>query len=127
MKTKIPTAKPSDMSINLAYRCPKCSTQHWTSSQSAKIKRFIIVCDCECVFKPKLIKNISIEYNIKKQNNRKNHRIPETTLNQSVSILTGYGYTKEEAIDLINSVYDKDQPTTVATLIKLALKNIGDI
>lgn len=133
--TKITKVKPCDISANLAYRCPKCSSQHWISVKSAQVKGFIIVCDCDCIFKPKLIKNISINY-AKKNHKQKSQSesdtdtnvndIPKETLDQTVSVLSSYGFTKTECIELIKKAYDKDKPTTVATLIKLVLTNIGD-
>jgi hypothetical protein len=137
MKTKTKTVKPIDSSISLIYCCPKCSNQHWISLKAAKTKGFIIVCDCDQVFKPKTVETIKIIYKKKNQSSKQpssleqntpDTKIPHQLLDKCTESLTNYGFTKNEASILLNKAYSVHTENNPLELIKLALSlsNIGD-
>ena len=66
----IKNQKPIRIETQLVYRCPRknCGLNHWIGLNAAKIKNYKIVCDCGCVFQPKLVKGLKIAY--KKANNK---------------------------------------------------------
>ncbi len=137
MKTKTKTVKPIDSSISLIYSCPKCSHQHWISLKAAKTKGFIIVCDCDQVFKPRTVETIKIIFKKKNQSSKQpagleqtniDSQIPYELLNKCTESLTNYGFTKNEASILLNKAYNLHTENNPLELIKLALSlsNIGD-
>lgn len=141
MKTKTKTIKPIDSSVSLIYACPKCSQQHWISLKASQTKNYRIVCDCDEVFRPKRVNKIKILYvaNIVKQpvdekindlvdtdNKSKIDNIPVGLLESCVSVLSGYGFTKSEASELVKQTYKIHNTKDVISLIKLSLSsNIG--
>ena len=141
MKTKTKTIKPIDSSVSLIYACPKCSQQHWISLKASQTKGYKIVCDCDEVFRPKRVNKIKILYvtnGIKQTGNEKINdieaikntspinNIPADLLESCVSVLSGYGFTKSEASELIKQTYKTHNKKDVISLIKLSLSsNIG--
>lgn len=124
---------PVDHDVYLKYICPntKCCLQHWQSLRQVKVRNYKIVCECGVIIKPKQVKTIDIVY------------CPETTelptekpiqtiniisdelLNKSISILIGYGFTKQESEALIREAYKKNPTTECAILIKNTLESFG--
>lgn len=136
--TKSKKIKPIDSSISLIYQCTDCNSQHWISLKAAQTKGYMIVCDCGCILKTKLVEDIKIVYKknrqkIKQQNNDccisekddVNKQIPELFLNKCVSLLIGYGFTKNEASSLVTKTYNKHPECNLSELIKLSLSSIG--
>jgi hypothetical protein len=125
--------KPIDIDAHFKYRCPDkdCGYDHWISLKQSQTKKFKIVCDCGTVFIPKRISKIkvlyeSVESSSNKQPTEKNIsvEIPVETLDSCVNLLTGYGFTKSEAIDLIKNAYIKCENKESSNLIKFALQNL---
>jgi hypothetical protein len=133
--------KPVDYSISLIYQCTDCNSQHWISLKAAKTKGYMIVCDCGCILKTKLVEDIKIIYKktiskkidatknvsnyiLTDENNAKKE-IPELFLCQCVSILIGYGFTKNEASSIVTKTYNKYPECNLSQLIKLSLSSIG--
>ena len=141
MKTKTKTIKPIDSSVSLIYACPKCSQQHWISLKASQTKGYKIVCDCDEVFRPKRVNKIKILYvtNIIKQsvdekindlvvtdNTSQINNIPVGLLDSCVNALSGYGFTKSEASELVKRTYKIHNTNDAISLIKLSLSsNIG--
>lgn len=139
--TKIQIIKPSGLSTNLIYRCSKCNSEHWVSSNSAKVVGYMIVCDCGEVFKTKPISDIKILYKKKKRKKTelvdrvKNNtdksvdiqpEISDLTLSSCINVLAGYGYTKSEAASIILKTYQRCRVNNVSELIKLCFNTIGE-
>lgn len=60
----IKNQKPIRLETQLVYQCPMkaCGLNHWIGLNAAKTKNYKIVCDCGCVFQPKLVKGLKIAY-----------------------------------------------------------------
>ena len=148
IKNKI--QKPIDIEAHLKYRCPECGYDYWISLAEAQTKNFKIVCDCKTVFRPKRIKKIKIlfESKIPKQSNSnkpvdttqdtstKNKQEivkveqPTRTISNSlrdkcVAVLITYGFTKNEAKELIVKTYSESNIEDPILLVKQALSTIG--
>jgi len=132
----IKNQKPISLDVHLKYRCPNnnCGYEHWLSLLETQTKNFKIVCECGCVFRPKLIKKIKVVYNHKKQKNTKQEKPVEKTIpqpqinnsliNQAVPSLVDLGFTKPEAVDLLQKTYIKYPIDDLSLLIKNALLEI---
>lgn len=126
--------KPIEYDIHLKYRCPNsnCEQIHWLSLLEAKTKNFKVVCDCGCIFKPKQVSNFKLLYNkqpkpSKIQHNKSDEtQIDQTLLQKTIQILIGYGFTQQEANDLIVKTYSKSPTTDCATLVKNCLIILGE-
>lgn len=155
-KKIVKNQKPTNIDVHLTYRCPNkvCGYDHWIKLNAAKTKNYKIVCDCGCVFKPKLIKTIKIIYvpnqkSIKVQNksdqvddeNRyetykpgyQNElekvepvepNIPEQLITKATSVLIGYGFTKSESVILIKKAYINHPTEDTIELIRNILSNL---
>ena len=153
-KKKIKIVKHIDTDIHLKYLCPKkdCLTIHWLTISEVKTKNFKVVCYCGCVFKPKQISNIKVTYIddhvvvdkppspaiIKKQvesqrkqqvvlqnktcNSEKDFRF----IQEAIETLLNFGYTREEATQLIQEQYDRTKTNNPAQLVKLAINFFGE-
>lgn len=127
---------PIDCDAHFKYICPnpKCSLQHWQSLAQVSVKNYKIVCDCGLIIKPKQVKSIDIIYvqdnilpetkNITNVNNEIKE-IDEQLLNKTTQALVNYGFTKEEAISMINTAYLEKPTTDCATLVKQTLESFG--
>lgn len=58
--------RPIDSDVHLKYRCTECSIEHWLSLRQAQTTGFIIVCECNNVFKVKPVDKIVVKYKDKK-------------------------------------------------------------
>lgn len=126
--------KPIEYDIHLKYRCPNsnCEQIHWLSLLEAKTKNFKVVCDCGCVFKPKQVSNFKLLYTkrtngqYKAQPVKDNPSIDEQLLKKTIQVLIGYGFTQQEANDLVIKTYGKSPTTDCATLVKNCLIILGE-
>lgn len=140
MKTKkIKNQKPISLDVHLRYRCPNsdCGYEHWLSLLETQTKNFKVVCECGTVFKPKLIEKIKVVYDRTKQKESKKEKNVEKTIpqinnsliNQAVPSLIDLGFTKLEAIDLLQKAYIKQPIDDLSLLIKntlLEIRNNGE-
>lgn len=128
MKTKKKNQKPIEINAYLKYRCSKksCQYQHWISLLEAKTKNFKIVCDCGSIIKPKTIRDIKISYaEIAEKKNK--IKLDKNLVNEYTQVLCGYGFTNEEAIQLVNIAYSKLPTGSKREIIKLALTSTGEL
>ena len=131
--------KPIDSDINFKYRCPNldCGYFHWLSIKEAKTKNFKVVCDCGTIFKPKLIKNIEIIYEelvekkVESPTEEKlvvtENKIPLDLQQECVKILIGYGFTKQECLELTQKAYVKNPINNIGSFIKYIIQNLGEL
>lgn len=134
---KIKNQKPISLDVHLKYRCPNrdCGYEHWLSLLETQTKNFKVVCECGILFKPKVIDNIKIIYKKKKKEQEQPKPIEKTTsqlntqlINQAALSLVSLGFSKEEAIDLLQKTYIKQPIDDLSLLIKqtlLELRNNG--
>lgn len=146
--------KPIDVDAHFKYRCPKCNIEHWVSLKEAKTKNFKVVCDCSKVFSPKRISKIKIMYatSAKPRKSTQHSYSPKINDEKSIfvdpdkqehnkeivfdinkellekcqSILIGYGFTHSEANNLIKQTYYTNPSDDAMTLVKSALKSLGE-
>lgn len=133
--------KPIEVDAHFKYRCPKsgCGFDHWLSLKETQTKNFKIVCDCGCVFKPKQIAKLKISYAKTKPKDKpkalsqqvapvvEKPKIPVDLESNCVILLTGYGFTKEEALDLVRKSFDEHPVTNGGLLVKYILQNLGEL
>ena len=138
-RTKLKSLKPIDIDTHLKYRCPDtdCDIDHWLSLKECQTKGFRIVCDCGNVFKPKRIESLNIKY-AKARPIEINHEesskvlspqtetLPVDTQNKCAKLLIGYGFTKEESLDLIDKGFQKTALTDAKLLIRYIIQNFGE-
>ena len=125
--------KPIDIDAHFKYRCASCNLDHWISFNEAKTKNYKIVCDCGNVFKPKRIKTVKIVY--EETSKPLQNKAPEPInnvvvldkeiLSKCVGLLTSYGFTNQEAENLIKQTYVKNPTNDCMQLIKNTLESIG--
>jgi hypothetical protein len=131
-KNKIKNLRPIDLDLTLGYTCPTCSTTHWVRLNQAQYDKFVIVCDCDTILKPKVIENVKILYKKKKSpTNTKSEanqdqEIDPKILETCCKALFSYGFSKLEAQDLIKKAYATCKSLDCSTLIKLSLSNFGE-
>jgi hypothetical protein len=127
---KIKNLRPIDLDLTMGYACPSCSTMHWVKLNQAQYDKFVIVCGCNTILKPKTVENIKILYKTKKVSNKinsiKNEEIDSKILDICVKALMPYGFSKQEAQDLVKKTYTDCKSLDCSTLIKLSLTNIGE-
>ena len=147
---KIKKVKPSGYDINFMYTCPspECVCTHWISLKEPKVKGFKIVCDCGEVFSPKTISTVTINF-VKETTPKKTPTKPETTkeepkietfpydqvkedsskpvdfLTEAKKTLINFGFTKEEANQMIELEFEKTGVTNPAKLVTLSLDFLG--
>lgn len=132
MKKKKKILKPIELDLYLKYKCPNnsCNISNWLTLKEAKTKKFIIVCDCGCISKPKQIDNIKILYKKKNKTKIKNNQsIPLELLDKATKIMIGLGYGKQESTKMLTDYYSHNPITDYIMLVKntIAISNIGDI
>lgn len=155
IKLKTKNVKPIEIDAHFKYRCPKCGWDHWVSLKEAQTKNFKIVCDCNAIFKPKSIKNISIEYCASKPKNNNTETPVQTLKNPDIQpeikttvvqeqvikpvdpldkdilekgskLLISYGFTANESKALLNEAYERIKNNNVGLLVKNVIEFIGD-
>lgn len=127
--------KPIDLDVHLKYRCPKssCDSYHWLSLSEAKTKNFKVVCDCGHIFKPKPIERLRVIYkksfkpikHICEPKDIETKQPPDSVVDTCSKVLIGYGFSKNESIDIINDTYKKYPIDDSKILIKHIIENIG--
>jgi hypothetical protein len=136
-KKKIKNLKPVECVADLRYRCTNCGLDHWISLREAKTKNFMIVCDCETLLKVKQIQTINVVYvedttlqnppiNIK-QASASTPIVKQTDdkiVSQACAVLSTYGFTRQEALDIATRYTDKESFTDVKTLVSKILSNL---
>ena len=140
-KTK--NLKPTDISVNLIYRCPSCYNEHWLSLMEAQTPKFKVVCECGIIFAVKRVRDIVIDYEPKKEPIIKQEESivdikPETVeviepkpypneklLSKCVKILIGYGFIEDEAKNFVIDEYQNQPTDNCVELVKNTLTNIG--
>lgn len=124
-KTKV---KPVECDAHLKYICPECHNEHWISLLEASTKNFKIVCDCGTIFRVKRVLDLKLRYQKTKTiSNTKKPNIDITTnstAKQAIVIIQNYGFTKNEAEELIVKCYDPNKNYCVSDLVKEALKTM---
>lgn len=127
--TKKHFQKPIEYSISFRYICPniKCNYDHWLFLREAKTKNFKIVCECGTIFQVKQIDEIKLIYNSSKKNvsgkiSGSTNDVPIDIMNSCVTILSGYGFDKTEAKELITKAYSQVDDKSPVNIIKNALK-----
>lgn len=139
---------PIEYDCHFKYKCPdpNCGYDYWISLKQACTKNFKIVCDCGIVFKPKRIKKIKPIYfqdSLASDKTTKKSdidvsseepievvkpeikEIDQNLLSKAVKILIGYGFTSDEAKELLIKSYRKFPEPDCVKLIKYTLENMG--
>ena len=133
-KNKIKNLKPIDLDLTFGYTCPSCSATHWVRLKQAQYDKFVIVCDCNAILKPRTIENIKILYKKKRVSTKaeaggadaiQNEEIDSKVLDTCCKSLLGYGFSKQEAQELVKKTYADCKSLDCSTLIKLSLTNFG--
>lgn len=128
-KNKIKNLKPIDLDLSFGYTCPSCSTVHWVRLKQAQYDKFVIVCECDTILKPRTVENIKILYKKKrstKVDNIESKEIDSKILDICCKALLPYGFSKQEAQELIKKTYADCKSLDCSTLIKLSLTNFGE-
>lgn len=140
-KTQKKNQKPIEIDAHFKYKCPdhNCGYNHWLSLKEVKTKNFKVVCDCGLVFKPKQIKKINIVYveittNPQPENQEitqiqvvEKPKIPVDLQNNCVKLLVDYGFTEQEALDLVIKGFDKNPVSSGSLLVKYILQNLEEL
>lgn len=140
-KTKKKSQKPIEIDAHFRYKCPsiKCGYDHWLSLKEIKTKNFKVVCDCGKVFRPKRVKNIKLVFEKPEQvkqikqelevppRKTESISIPVDIQSSCVRLLVGYGFTKTEAITLIEKAYVKHPVTSGSLLVKYILQHLEEL
>jgi|LakMenEpi03Aug12_release.lakeMendotaPanAssembly.Ray.scaffolds.fasta_scaffold00642_76 hypothetical protein len=131
MKTVKKNQKPIDIDAYFKYRCPNpdCGQEKWINLSEAKTKNFKIVCYCGLIIRPKLIENIQITYKEIENNipeiNTADIVVPSIILDKCVYVLKSYGFTNDEANELVSLSYRKTKSDDWKIILKQALESIG--
>lgn len=126
--------KPIEHDIHLKYICRKCGTPHWLSFKEASTKNFKIVCDCGLVFGVKRVLDFKLKFlnKPKSQPTQKtiekvfsqDHTIPIDLLNKTIGVLVQYGFTDNEAKQLIIKSYSLCPNNEITSLVKQVLESL---
>lgn len=130
--TKTKNQKPIELDVHLKYQCPnsKCGYCHWLSLVETQTKNFKVVCDCGQIFKPKRVSKLKIAYHkATKPILNKNPVVSETTVpldlyRKCATILTGYGFSESETLNLVTDAYTNNTTSDAKVLIKYILQNL---
>jgi hypothetical protein len=135
-KKKIKNLKPVECIADLRYRCTNCGLDHWVSIKEAKTRDFIIVCDCDTLLKVKQIQTVNVVYvndaTLQKRpvNTTQAPIIPTVkptdakVISQACAVLSTYGFTKQEAMDMATKYTEKESFTDVKILVSKILSNL---
>ena len=129
MKTKY--HEPSGADVYLKYVCPNgdCLDVQWVTLRESQTKNYKIVCDC-CgnVYRPKRVKNISVQFFDEPQKPPPSETLSQPDLRflkEAKKTLEAFGFTKIEAEEMIEAEYHKSKINNPATLVKNALDFFG--
>ena len=135
MKQKMKSQKPIKVDASFRYACTNnsCNLDHWLFLREVQTKNFKVVCDCGTVFKPKRIKNIRIVYaksesvktNIDKSN--KSDTYDSHIVRRAIKTMIQLGFTKQESLEAIGSIDNKDAFNDHILLAKTAISKLGGI
>lgn len=149
---KIQKVKPVSYDIHFEYACPnQCGNTHWLSLKECQYKGFTVVCECGHIFKPKPIKDITINFcqkiNTKKQIQKpvletstascytNNEELPlpdeqdtfDILIDDCITTMCSLGFDKKEAKVLLEDSYKKSPTDSSTQLVKQTLlDNFGD-
>jgi hypothetical protein len=138
IKKIIKNLKPTDHDLNIKYTCTNCGSDHWVTEKAAKYHKFVIVCECDAVLKPRPIKETKFLYKKRKlktspEIDRTTERSQETMqdldidcLAKCCKVLEGYGFSQDEAESLLKQAYEETKSTDCITLVKYSLFKLGD-
>lgn len=124
--------KPSGLDVYLKYVCPNgdCLDVQWITLKESQTKNYKIVCDC-CgkIYRPRRVKKVDIIFEDEQTKTLPRNKEPEQIntkfLDDAVNTLVAFGFTKQEASDMIMQEWKKTGTTNPATLVKLALDFFG--
>lgn len=124
--------KPIEYDIYLKYICNQCGSSHWLSIKESSTKNFKVVCHCNNVFKVKRTDGFKLLYKKKKDNkkesvlteNNEGKTIDSNLLKKSISALVAYGFTTQEATEMIQKSYEKNPCDNVLILVKQTLEKL---
>jgi len=123
-KHKIKNLKPIDLDLSFGYTCPSCSTIHWVRLKQAQYDKFVIVCDCDTILKPKTVKEIKILYKKRRASVRADS--VDSIKNEEIDPKVLDICCKQEAQELVKKTYADCKSLDCSTLIKLSLTNFGE-
>lgn len=116
--------------ITLTYKCKKCHNEHWVSHTEAQTPGFRFVCAyCKAV---NIIAHVRVKCLVSKVKqgvvNKPRKNVNKNVDSKAQKIICGYGYTKKDAIHLINKakrhLQNTNQPDTQENIIKSAFSLI---
>lgn len=130
--------KPTEYDIHLKYVCEKCGANHWLSINEASTKWFRIVCDCGNIFSVKRVKDFKLLFHHKKKSKttlpKQDEKptivekpvlvISSELLEQTISVLMPYGFTKTEAKDMAIKSYTESPKENTLELVKQILESL---
>jgi late competence protein required for DNA uptake (superfamily II DNA/RNA helicase) len=128
IKTQIIKVEPAQVDASFKYVCAICSQEHWVELREVSCDKFVIVCFCGNLIKPKTVSRIKILYKKPKQKNRK----PEEDINRNVlksvcKTLSQYGFSETEVLDIVRKhSVDISQYHNQVDLVKAIIKLFGD-
>lgn len=131
--TKINNVEPHKLDAQLLYICPdtECRMEHWLSNKEVKTPGFMVVCEyCDTVFTPRLVKSISVNFVEEKPQEPIKQKVKEEApknnfLQEAKATLTQFGFTKQEAEEMIETEYKKTNSKSPVQLVKGALDFLG--
>lgn len=138
IKKIIKNLKPTDYDLNIKYTCTNCGSDHWVTEKAAKYSKFVIVCECDTVLKPKPIQQTKFLYKKRKpksqvftetvENNTEaeSENLSVDSLKKCCKVLEGYGFSQTEAESLLELAYAETKSTDCVELIKYSLFKLGD-
>lgn len=130
-KTILKNQKPIDLDLHLKYECSNCNAIHWLSLKETQTKNYKILCDCNCIIKPKTVDKVKLTYINTKKVVKQQHsvvleeEIPVDLLKKCVTMLTGYGFEKDESENLTKEYHKANPNLNCVDLIKHILKSFG--
>jgi DNA-directed RNA polymerase subunit RPC12/RpoP len=125
--------KPVEADIHLKYICPECGANHWLSLKENKINGYKILCEyCDSILKVKQIEKLKFKFKEEKQEVIKQEPTSLVEENEGVDfleksdiLLESYGFSKAEAITMIDDAFSKTHSRNINTLVKTAIFDIG--
>jgi len=130
--TKQKSLKPISLDAQFKYKCTntECEAEHWLFLNQVQVKNFKWVCDCGNIYRIRRIENIKSIYAKKSQpiaipTTEKQSDSSPQYLNRAYKILEHYGFSKQEAVDLINKVHNITECNDPVILVKDAMKIFG--
>lgn len=128
---KIKNLKPTEYNIHIKYTCPVCDSNHWISEKEASYEKFVIVCDCDSILKPKTIESIRCRYKKKIVKQQPSVVITPQVLDNDILkrccvSLEAYGFSIKEAENLIQQSYRETNSQDCIFLVKHSLLKLGE-